>query len=320
MKRMAWLVMAAGVIGVVFSGAAPARGGDAKSANGSAAAGNGGSGVATLPSTVVDAERVIRAEVIVQAPVAEVWKAWTTSEGVKSFLERPCEIDCRVGGKYEIYFGGDEAPAGLRGSEGCTVLAYAPERMVSFTWNAPPKFASVRNGAERTMVVVEMRPITAMHTKVTLVHHGWPRKDASLANIDEWNGTFEYFKNAWPSVMKALGERFKPKEGEACDYSAGWVYMIVDLSRPDLIQTLTEEEKKILGAHAAYIRDQSLAGVVTAAGPCTDGKGPGIVVFHAKDEASARAIMEGDPAVKNGLFKTELHPMRLAFVSGRDAN
>jgi uncharacterized protein YciI len=81
---------------------------------------------------------------------------------------------------------------------------------------------------------------------------------------------------------------------------------------------MTEEEKAILGRHAEYIRDLTKKGTVVLAGPCTDMKGPGIVVFQAANEPAARAIMEADPAVQLGIFRAELHPMRLSFVRGRD--
>lgn len=47
-------------------------------------------------------ERVIRAETIVDASQDEVWDAWTTGKGVKSFLAPDCNIVLRVDGPYEI--------------------------------------------------------------------------------------------------------------------------------------------------------------------------------------------------------------------------
>lgn len=265
-----------------------------------------------------DPARQIRAEIIVNAPAADVWSDWTTSKGVTGFLESPAIIEPRLGGKYEIHFV-PEAPEGQRGSEGCTVLSWLPSRMLSFSWNAPPTFPSVRDGAERTIVVVELFPIGPEMTKVTLTHHGWPAADAKLPNIDEWNGTFEYFKKAWPNVLKALAARHAPKNAAAAtpDPRSGWVYL-VSPTRENFIATMTDEEKKHLGAHAQYIKDLTAQGVVVCAGPCTDMKAPGIIIFQAKDEAAARAIMENDAAVKNGVFNAELHPMRLSFLRGRD--
>jgi uncharacterized protein YndB with AHSA1/START domain/uncharacterized protein YciI len=258
----------------------------------------------------------IRVERVVNAPVESVWRAWTTAEGVSGFLETPAKIELRPGGAYEIYFE-SEAPAGQRGSESCRVLSYVDQQMVSFTWNAPPKFPGVRDGGRPTFVVVRMDPVDAATTRVRLEHGGWPEPAEAGALADEWKGTHEYFENAWPRVLEALATSLSGGV-DAPDPKAGWVYLFVGFSRPDLLQTMTDEEKAILARHAEYIRDLTKKGTVVLAGPCTDMKGPGIVVFQAANEPAARAIMEADPAVQLGIFRAELHPMRLSFVRGRD--
>jgi uncharacterized protein YndB with AHSA1/START domain/uncharacterized protein YciI len=258
----------------------------------------------------------IQVERIINAPISEVWKAWTTEEGITAFLDRPCDIELRPGGSYEIYFA-PEAPAGSRGSEGCTVLSWVSERMLSISWNAPPKYPGVRSGDRHTFVVIHLDPMDGLTTRVRLSHDGWPTDAEAGPLAEEWKGTREYFVKAWPSVLEALAAKFSSLENEI-DPKAGWVYLIVGFSRPDLIQTMTEDEKATLGEHARYIEQLTGRGVVVVAGPCTDMKGPGIVVFQAVNEPAARHIMENDPAVKAGIFKAELHPMRLSFVRGRD--
>ena len=97
-----------------------------------------------------------------------------------------------------------------------------------------------------------------------------------------------------------------------------WVYLFVGFSRPDLLETLTTDEEARLGEHYQYLLKHTQRGQVILAGPCTDMKGPGIVIFEAPDEAAARRFMEQDPAVKYGLFQAELHPMRLSLLRERD--
>jgi uncharacterized protein YndB with AHSA1/START domain len=142
-------------------------------------------------------------ETEVHATPSEVWKCWTTSAGMESFLTK-ANIDLRIGGPFELYFGGEDVPAGQRGSEGCTILSYEPERMLSFTWNAPPKFAHARG--ERTWVVVTIDPHGAHGTKVTLKQMGFAEKAAEFpANAQEWKDARAYFANAWPFVMGSCG-------------------------------------------------------------------------------------------------------------------
>jgi uncharacterized protein YndB with AHSA1/START domain len=143
-------------------------------------------------------ERAIRREVIVAAPVAEAWRAWTTAEGAASFFAPEAKIELAVGGAYELYFV-PSAPAGSRGSEGVKVLSYLPMRMLSFDWNAPPQFAEERKA--RTWVVVQFEPLGEDRTRVTLTHLGW--RDGG-----RWPEVYAYFDRAWTTVMARLERRF----------------------------------------------------------------------------------------------------------------
>jgi len=40
----------------------------------------------------------------VNANIEDVWNAWTTEEGVKSFFAPACNIDLKVGRAYEMLF------------------------------------------------------------------------------------------------------------------------------------------------------------------------------------------------------------------------
>lgn len=268
-------------------------------------------------------DKSIRCESYVDANIKEVWKTLTAAAGWEAFLGVKADIDFRPGGKFHILFAPD-APEGQRGSEGCTVLSYQPERMISFTWNAPPKFPTVRNGDHKTIVVIEMLPAGADRTLVRLTHHGWPNVAEST---EEWTGTFEYFEKAWPSVLAALSDHFKKQPDAQSTTDAakpkpdpknGFLYTFVALKRDDLLQTLTDEEKQQFSAHANYIKDRCKEGTVVFAGPCTDMKGPACVVLDVRTEAEARALMDTDPAVKHGLMKANLHPVRLSFLRWRD--
>ena len=61
-------------------------------------------------------EKSIYVEVTVPANPEEVWNAWTTEEGIKSFFAPECNIELKVGGAYELLFD-LEAESGSQGSE-----------------------------------------------------------------------------------------------------------------------------------------------------------------------------------------------------------
>jgi len=143
--------------------------------------------------------RVIRKDVSVDAPVKDVWEAWTTEEGVRSFFAPASHIEFHVGGAYEILFD-PTAPPGERGAEGTRILALQPPRMVAFTWNAPPNLTSVR--AQFTHVQIWIQAEDANRVLVTLIHSGWGAGG-------QWDEAFAYFEHAWGEVvLPRLAQRF----------------------------------------------------------------------------------------------------------------
>ncbi len=143
-------------------------------------------------------ERVIRCETDVALPRSEVWTLVTTSEGVASWFAPEANVELRIGGIFEVRFLLDQ-PVGLRGSETCRILSFLPERMLSFTWNAPPHLPRTR--WRHTWVVVELADAGA-GTEVTLTHTGWPA--SGLRDDPDWRATFDYFAEAWPRVLANL--------------------------------------------------------------------------------------------------------------------
>ena len=140
--------------------------------------------------------RMVRVQGDVRAPVREVWRVFTTSEGAEEFFAQKANIELVIGGPYEIQFDPDDEQSGTKGLK---ILSYAPEEMISFQWNAPPQLPEVRNGG--TWVVVEMHPIDAHRTHVTITHLGW--KEGA-----EWDQAYAHFQRGWSELMARLEKRF----------------------------------------------------------------------------------------------------------------
>ncbi len=145
--------------------------------------------------------KAVRKEALVAAALADVWAAWTTPEGLRSFFAPQVNMRLEAGGPFEILFHPD-AHEGSRGSEGCRVLAFAPPRVLAFSWNAPPSMPAVRQ--ERTQVVVELEPLGERLTRVRLTHTGW--KEGA-----EWDQAYAYFDIAWGKVLSSLNQSFTAK-------------------------------------------------------------------------------------------------------------
>jgi uncharacterized protein YndB with AHSA1/START domain len=143
-------------------------------------------------------DRILVKDVTVKASRAEVWNAWTTVEGVKTFFAPGAKIDAVAGGPYEIYFR-PEGPEGLRGADGCKVLAVDPMRSFAFDWNAPPEMPEVRK--KRTNVQIQLVEKGPKETEVRLVSLGW-------GTGAEWVKSYQYFDKAWTFVLGNLQKRF----------------------------------------------------------------------------------------------------------------
>lgn len=154
------------------------------------------------PEPVADLE--LRKEIEIAASVEAVYAAWTTPEGVRSFLAENVIVEPRPGGPFEIYFS-MEAPEGSRGSEDCCFLALDPPAMLSFEWNAPPHFGPLRD--QRTVVVIHFDPLDSNRTRLRFVQRGW-------GEGEKWREVYDYFDRAWASVLGNLQKRFAENSTE----------------------------------------------------------------------------------------------------------
>lgn len=133
---------------------------------------------------------VLTIETVVAATPRRCYEAWTTEEGIRSFLASECLIGNRPGDPYELYFDTD-APAGERGSEGARVLSADPPDLFSFSWNFPPSLPTLRN--QRTQVALYFRPQDE-GCAVLLLNGGY-----GLSPL--WRTGLDYFRRAWGEVV-----------------------------------------------------------------------------------------------------------------------
>ncbi len=154
-----------------------------------------------IASAGKDVRSFVRKETIA-ANIADVYAAWTDGPAfVRSYdptrAELAANIDLAIGGRYEWLWDGKT------GSNGCQILSYVPNRMVSFTWNAPPSQPESR--AKQTWVVVEFAEVDA-GTEVTLTHLGFGQEK-------HWDETYDYFGKAWTHVLGQFRKNLENAEG-----------------------------------------------------------------------------------------------------------
>jgi uncharacterized protein YciI len=95
---------------------------------------------------------------------------------------------------------------------------------------------------------------------------------------------------------------------ETMQTAAKMTYLVLYKRGPAWVGDTMAEQK--LDAHGKYMLDLYEKGALKFAGPFLDDSG-GAVVLEAADEASAKALVADDPAVKQGTFVSEIRPWSL---------
>jgi len=91
------------------------------------------------------------------------------------------------------------------------------------------------------------------------------------------------------------------------------VFFLVRLlaPRPTFMFDMTEEERDVMGRHAAYWGELLAQGTAIVFGPVADPKGGwGVCIVRVADEAAVHALRDEDPVIKSGRgFSYEILPM-----------
>jgi len=88
---------------------------------------------------------------------------------------------------------------------------------------------------------------------------------------------------------------------------------IIRPKKEKFIETMTDEESRIMSEHAEYLKKLLDDKTLILAGPQLNGKF-GICILNAENEDEARNFMLNDPAVKKSIMYAELHPFRVSFL------
>ena len=90
--------------------------------------------------------------------------------------------------------------------------------------------------------------------------------------------------------------------------------------RPTFALDMTEEERAIMGRHAAHWQPYLDSGQMVVFGPVLDGTGSwGLCVVETDDEQELRAFAAADPVVTTGTGTIEVGKMLAGYVRPRQA-
>ena len=98
---------------------------------------------------------------------------------------------------------------------------------------------------------------------------------------------------------------------------AEWIYFIHP-PRSNFAATMNDAEKAAWARHFERLQRLLAEGVLVLAGPTLGEINTGVAIIDAPDEATARQIMQEDPAIAGGFAEGELRPFRVSLLRGRD--
>ena len=154
------------------------------------------SGSASTGSTYADsaladnAAKVLKIELSIPAPVHEVWQAFTTQQGLSSWLAPDVSVDLRPGGDWLVKFPGSTG--------GGTIVSFIPEKEIVINALAPDRFPQVRAARTRAEFTFTAE---GNRTLVRLTQTGWQ-------SGAEWDAAYEYLAVGNSQILAMLHHRF----------------------------------------------------------------------------------------------------------------
>ena len=151
------------------------------------------------PAAAQDTSPIV-VEGVVAAPVDAVWAAWTTNEGLRSWLAAHAEIDLRIGGLMRANYD----PRGALGDPQTVereILSFESNRMLSFRVAKFPDGYPFVSVIRSMWTVVYFEPLGQERTQVRIVSLG-------LGDTNEDSRVRALFEQGSPTILQQLQSRF----------------------------------------------------------------------------------------------------------------
>jgi uncharacterized protein YndB with AHSA1/START domain len=137
-----------------------------------------------------DSVQALIIELSIPAPLPEVWRAFTTKEGLSTWLAPEVSVDLKPGGDWLVKFPGSTG--------GGTIVSFVSEKELIISALAPDRFPHVR--AARTRAVFTFTP-NGNNTLVRLSQTGWQAGG-------EWDAAYEYLAAGNAQMLGMLHHRY----------------------------------------------------------------------------------------------------------------
>lgn len=155
-----------------------------------------------------DGSRTLQESVVIDAPVAALWKAFVDPVEFRRWNAPVAFVDLRTGGTLEASYD----PAKRQGDPDNIkqrIIAYLPERLIVFQNIQAPAALPGREAFQKVVAILEYQPLSPTRTRVTLSQAGWGADAAS-------DGLYNFFRSGnaqllahMRAVYDAGGEKAK---------------------------------------------------------------------------------------------------------------
>jgi len=139
-----------------------------------------------------NSERFLRFEMVVDKPVKETWKLFSTAEGMKTWAAPVVKMDLRVGGVVQTNYD-STAKIGDKGTITLPIANYIPNEMITFKVELNDVFSKkCREEDQNLQEVILLEPVGENQTKIISTMSGW-------GEGKEWDKTYSFFQegNKW---------------------------------------------------------------------------------------------------------------------------
>lgn len=153
-----------------------------------------------LSAAAAAADRTLEHQGVVEAPLAEVWAAFTTSDGFASWAVAHAQVDLRLGGEIRSSY---HPQSDLHDEHTIVnrIISYEPQRMLSIRNEQAP--AGFKNAAlfQQTWSVIYFEPLGRDRTHVRVIGLGY-------GEGPEWDEIYDKFKAGNAVTLERLQQKF----------------------------------------------------------------------------------------------------------------
>lgn len=155
--------------------------------------------VAALADGVKTAAPLVH-EGIVAAPIKDVWAAFTTKEGLESWMAAHADIEVKIGGRMRTQYD----PKGVIGDAGTIeneIISYEPERMISIRVAKAPAGFPFPNAVKTMWTVIYFEAASTQTTRLRIAGMGF-------GDDEESKKMRAFFERGNAYTLKQLQARF----------------------------------------------------------------------------------------------------------------